>query len=278
MPHGSVLGPILFIYFINDLPDVVDCSIKIFADDTKIYLPIYSKQDQVNLQNNIDAMLEWCDRWLLRFNNDKCTILHIGHGDTNPMYNYVMKDKDKVVELKNTKCEKDLGIYVDDKLKFDQHITAIIRKAKNIIFLILRNIHFKSPRIMVPLFKALVRPILEYGNVVWCPYTIKDIDAIEEVQRFYTKRIIGMNNLSYEDRLHKLKLPSLEFRRLRGDMIEVFKISNKKYDAQTTNTFFEFCENMTRNNGKKLTKKQVNFKPFQYFFTNRIINVWNNYY
>ena len=81
---------------------------------------------------------------------------------------------------------------------------------------------------------------------------------------------------SYEDRLIKLKLPSLEFRRLRGDMIEVFKISNNKYDAQTTNTFFEFCENMTRNNGKKLTKNQVNFKPFQYFFTNRIINVWNS--
>ena len=140
----------------------------------------------------------------------------------------------------------------------------------------MRNIHFKSPHIMVPLFKALVRPILEYGNAVWCPYTRKDINAIEEVQRYYTKRIIGMKNLEYEDRLSKLRLPSLESRRIRGDMIEVFKITNKNYDTVTTNTFFEFSDNITRNNGKKLTKTQVNYKQFQEFFTNRIINMWNS--
>ena len=81
-----------------------------------------------------------------------------------------MNENGELVDLKSTDCEKDLGIYVDYKLKFDQHINATIRKAKNIAFLIIRNIHFKSPRIMVPLFKALVRPILEYGNAVWCPY------------------------------------------------------------------------------------------------------------
>ena len=274
VPQGSVLGPILFIYFINDLPDVVDCSIRIFADDTKIYLPIQSYQDHKKLQNNINALLEWSDRWLLRFNSNKCKILHIG--DNNPKYDYVMNENGELVDLKSTDCEKDLGIYVDYKLKFDQHINATIRKAKNIAFLIIRNIHFKSPRIMVPLFKALVRPILEYGNAVWCPYTIKDINAIEEVQRFYTKRIIGTNDLSYEDRLNKLGLPSLEFRRHRGDMIEVFKITNKLYDTQTTNSFFDFCENMTRNNGKKLSKHHVNFKPYQEFFTNRTINLWNS--
>ena len=164
------------------------------------------------------------------------------------------------------RCEKDLGVYVDYNLNFEHHINVTIRKAKNIAFLILRNFHFKSPYIMVPLFKALIRAILEYGNVVWSPYMRKDINAIEEVQRFYTKRIIGMNNLEYEDRLSKLKLPSLEFRRLRGDMIEVFKITNGMYDVRTTNNFFELCDSMTRSNGKKLTKPQVSFKPFQEFF------------
>ena len=162
---------------------MVDCSIRIFADDTKIYLPIQSYQDHKKLQNNINALLEWSDRWLLRFNSNKCKILHIG--DNNPKYDYVMNENGELVDLKSTDCEKDLGIYVDYKLKFDQHINATIRKAKNIAFLIIRNIHFKSPRIMVPLFKALVRPILEYGNVVWCPYRIKDINAIEDVQRFW---------------------------------------------------------------------------------------------
>ena len=273
VPQGSVLGPTLFIYFINDLPDIVDCDIRIFADDTKIYLPIHSKSDSENLQTNINYMLEWSDRWLLRFNCEKCKILHIGKN--NPNYEYVMKDNNKIVNLETTICEKDLGVYVDSNLNFEHHINVTIRKAKNIAFLILRNFHFKSPYIMVPLFKALIRPILEYGNVVWSPYMRKDINAIEEVQRFYTKRIIGMNNLEYEDRLSKLKLPSLEFRRLRGDMIEVFKITNGMYDVRTTNNFFELCDSMTRSNGKKLTKPQVSFKPFQEFFTNRIINVWN---
>ena len=128
---------------------------------------------------------------------------------------------------------------------------------------------------MVPLFKALVRPILEYGNAVWSPYMRKDINAIEDVQRLFTKRIMDMNDLDYTDRLSRLRLPSLEFRRLRGDMIEVFKITNHFYDIKTTHSFFELCENSTRNNGKKLTKPHVNYKPFQEFFTNRIINVWN---
>ena len=274
VPQGSVLGPTLFIYFINDLPDVVDCSIRIFADDTKIYLPIQSKSDSDKLQTNINHMLEWSDRWLLRFNSEKCKILHVGKN--NPNYDYVMNVNDTLVNLETTDCERDLGVYVDSNLNFEHHINVTIRKSKNIAFIILRNFHFKSPRIMVPLFKALIRPILEYGNVVWSPYMRKDINAIEEVQRFFTKRIIGMNNLDYEDRLSKLRLPSLEFRRLRGDMIDVFKITNGMYDVRTTKTFFELCENVTRNNGKKLTKPHVNFKPFQDFFTNRIINVWNS--
>ena len=76
--------------------------------------------------------------------------------------------------------------------------------------------------------------------------------------------------ISYEDRLNKLGLPSLEFRRHRRDMIEVFKITNKIYDTQTTNTVFDFSESITCNNGKNLTKHHVNFKPFQEFFTNRL--------
>ena len=80
---------------------------------------------------------------------------------------------------------------------------------------------------MVPLFKSLVRPILEYGNAVWAPYKVKDKNLVESVQRHFTKVIIGMKDLDYPQRLEKLNLPSLEFRRLRGDMIEVYKILHK---------------------------------------------------
>ena len=131
---------------------------------------------------------------------------------------------------------------------------------------------------MVPLFKSLIRPILEYANAVWCPSLRKDIDDIEGVQRYYTKCIIGMRNHDYNKRLMCLNLPSLEFRRFRGDLIEMFKICNGIYDPSTTNSLFQFTDphNITRTNGLKVTKIRHNTKMFKFFFTNRINNAWNN--
>ena len=99
---------------------------------------------------------------------------------------------------------------------------------------------YKSAEVMVPLFKALIRPILEYANPVWNPHQRKLINLIEQVQRNFTKAIIGMKKLEYEDRLKALKLPTLEYRRFRGDMIETFKICTGLYDPTTTDTLFTF--------------------------------------
>ena len=129
---------------------------------------------------------------------------------------------------------------------------------------------------MIPLFKSLVRPIIEFGNVVWCPKKRKHIDIIESVQRHFTKCIIGMRNVEYKDRLKALKLPSLEFRRLRGDLIEIYKMTHNFYDTVTTNSLISFNQTSTRSHKYKLLKPRVNTSTFLHFFTNRIINVWNN--
>ena len=130
---------------------------------------------------------------------------------------------------------------------------------------------------MVPLFKAVVRPILEYLNSVWCPFLRKHIDLIEDVQRRFTKIIKGMLTLSYEERLELLSIPSLEYRRLRGDLIEVYKVMNKIYDPITTNSLFtESVVTHTRGHKFKLEKTRTNKKKYQMFFTNRVINAWNN--
>ena len=83
---------------------------------------------------------------------------------------------------------------------------------------------------MIPIYKSKVRFVLEYANTVWMPYKRKYIDLIESVQRHFTRYIIGMKELNYEDRLKSLKLYSLEYRRFRGDMIEVFKMCHGHYD------------------------------------------------
>ena len=277
VPQGSVLGPILFIYFINDLPDVIKCISRIFADDTKAYQNIIDINDNLVLQESIDAMVEWGEKWMSYFNNEKCKVLHMGKN--NPRHTYKMKDGSNINDLVITDCEKDLGVYIDSELSFDEHIKITINKAKNMCYLLMRTITYKSPSIMIPLYKSLIRPIIEYGNAAWAPYKFKDIDDLESIQRYYTKRIIGCSKLTYEERLQKLKLPSLAYRRMRGDLIEAYKITHNFYDPLTTKQFFNFysdSNSSTRTNGFKIIKVHTNTTKFQHFFTNRVTNKWNS--
>ena len=143
--------------------------------------------------------------------------------------------------------------------------------------MLVRNLTYKCFDIMVPLFKALVRPHLEYANAVWSPYKKKDIKRIENIQRDFTRKIEGMSGLEYEERLRKLKLPSLEFRRLRGDLIEAYKIMHNVYDPETTKSLLSLSNiTHTRSHPLKLTKKCVNTQKYLEFFTNRIVSNWNN--
>ena len=142
--------------------------------------------------------------------------------------------------------------------------------------MILRSISSRSKDILLPLYKALVRPILEYANPVWSPFLVKDVDSIERVQRQFTKRISGVRFHSYSDRLKKLNLPSLVYRRQRRDMIECYKLTHHIHDPLTTHTLFEFDNNnITRSHPYKLKKPRFNSQKYQHFFTNRIVNPWN---
>ena len=151
-------------------------------------------------------MVEWCEKWLRSLNSDKCQVLHIGNNNLNQDYNLNTKTQSTV--LKNIICEKDLGVFVDPNLNFYNHIIKTVNKANQIAGMLVRNITFKSKDVMVPLFKSLVRPVLEYANPVWHPYLKKYIKLIEGVQRRFTKKINGAANLTYENRLRWLKLPS----------------------------------------------------------------------
>ena len=270
VPQGSVLGPTLFLCFINDMPDVLDCMVKIFADDTKAYRSISCEADCERLQENIDKMLFWADQWQLKFNNEKCKVLHLGKNNLG--YEYKMEGE----PLASTEVEKDLGVHIDNKLSFEYHILDTVKRANKVVGMLSRYIEYKDKEIMVPLFKSLVRSILEYGNVVWCPYLKKHINFLENIQRRFTKRIEGFGSLDYEMRLQCLKLPSLEFRRIRGDMIEVFKILRGFYDPVTTKSLLEINKSNTRGHPYKLTKTSFSSTSFQSFFTNRIINFWNS--
>ena len=276
VPQGSVLGPTLFIYFINDLPSSTTEKVKVFADDTKNYKEIRAEDDAKKLQDSLDMLVEWSEKWLLRFNSSKCKVLHVGKN--NPEYKYFIKDGDDRRPLETTENEKDLGVIVDKNLTFENHINETLKKCRNLCGLIMGMITFKTKEIMIPLYKALVRPIIEYANSVWCPYKMKHIKAIERIQRNFTKRVFGIQKLNYNDRLKYLKLPSLEYRRVRGDMIEAYKIINNLYDPLTTSSLLtpQSKNSITRSHGYKLFKERANKKSYSCFFTHRITNLWNS--
>ena len=169
---------------------------------------------------------------------------------------------------------KDLGVTIDSKLNFESHILTKIKKANQTMGMIRRAFTHLDSDMFLCLFKAFVRPQLEYANAAWSPYKVKDVTAIENVQRRATKLIPGLSQLSYEDRLKQLKLPTLVYRRARGDMIETYKILSN-YNEEVS-PFFKINASSTRGNTLKLAKQSANKDVRKFSFTNRIVNLWNH--
>ena len=269
IPQGSILGPLLFIVFINDLPDNITNSCKIFADDTKVYGPT---SNQNSLQKDLLTMMTWSKTWQLNFNIDKCSILHLGKN--NEQSNYFL-DKDKKNVLKKTTCEKDIGVTFADNLNFDKHIDNVVKKANQVTGLIKRTFSYMDTDMFKKLYKSTIRPHLEYANVIWHPVFKRQLKSLENVQRRATKIVPELKDLPYCDRLKRLDLPSLEYRQIRGDLIQTYKIIHN-IDNINRDDIFVMRENTTRNSDLKLYKNFAKSKSRCNFLPYRINNIWNS--
>ena len=169
--------------------------------------------------------------WNLYFNVTKCKILHIGKN--NQEIDCKMKvSEDNYDNITKCEEEKDLGVIFNKYLSFDVHIQNSINKANSMIGIIRRTFTFIDGEIFTNLYKSLVRPHLEYGNIVWFPQLKRQSVAIEKVQRRASKLIHALKDLDYKERLRQLKLPTLKYRRYRGDLNQVFKIINGTDDLK----------------------------------------------
>ena len=269
VPQGSVLGPVLFLIYINDLENNLISKLNKFADDSKLGKTVNSIEDRVVLQRDLDNLYKWSAEWQMQFNIDKCSLIHLGK--ENPNYDYTLGNK----TLKCTTSERDLGVIIDSKLAFEDHCSQVVKQANSTLALIRRTIKYKTVDTVTRLYKALVRPKLEYCVQLWHPYLKKDINCLEQVQHRATKMIKECRKLDYESRLRKCKLISLEDRRTRGDLIEVFKIV-KGFDKLEFNRFFEFnTRGRTRGHKYKIVKKRCKTELRRNFFSQRIIDTWN---
>ena len=266
VPQGSVLGPILFLIYINDLDDSITSNILKFADDTKLFRKVNTDGDKQYLQNDLDRLVKWSEKWQMLFNFGKCKCLHTGHGNLNA--NYKMGD----TVLGTTVKEKDLGITISADMKVSEQCGIAASMGNQILGLIRRNITYKGKKLIIPLYKAIVRPHLEYCIQAWRPYRKKDIYTLERIQRRATKMIPELRDLSYEERLKECSLTTLETRRLRGDQIEVFKILIG-YENIDRNMFFSLKkDSITRGHEVKLVKDQCRLDIRKHSFSQRTIN------
>ena len=271
--QGSVLGPLCFLIYMNDLEDGVTSIISKFADDTKITRVTATDHDRDQLQDDINKMQAWADTWQMKFNTSKCAVMHVGNNNSH--HEYSMGG----TTLQETKEEKDLGVWIHKSLKVAKQCAEAAKKANRVLGMIKRNFIYKDKTTVLRLYKSLVRPHLDYCMQIWSPHMRKDIDLVERVQHRATKLIPNLRKLSYERRIKQCNLMTLEDRRRRGDLIQTFRII-KGIDQIPAETLFTFAANTnrpaTRGHNYKLLKSHLKLDLRKYFFSQRVIDDWNH--
>ena len=272
VPQGSVLGPIFFVLFINDLPDEVVSRLLLYADDSKIYRVLKDMMDTALLQTDLHCMSLWAERWQQRFHPDKLKFVKLSRKRSSKERVYFV-GTDRVAQSTG---EKDIGVVVDEKLTFKKHIADQIKKANSMVGSIRRSFKFLDAKMFKLLYKGLARPHVETSVAVWNPYTAELRDDIEGVQRRATRMVPGLKELTYAERNKALDLPTLRYRRMRMDMLEVYKIVNSIYDTKSAPKLLMKEDDRTRGNGKSLVVQRANTELRRNSFTCRVAPMWNS--
>ena len=269
VPQGSVLGPLLFIIYINDLDNSVTSTVSKFADDTKIARVVSNENEAMKLQRDLDRLMGWVDKWQMEFNVNKCKVLHMG--GHNMEFSYGLGEN----WLQVAEEEKDLGIIISRDAKVSKQCVQARNKANRMLGVINRNVSYKSKEVIQKLYNSYVRPHLEYCIQAWSPYLNQDINMLERVQRRATKLIAGISHLSYEDRLKELNMFTFRNRLIRGDMIQVYRMF-AGLDKIDISKFLTMGQNITtRGHNKSLRKFNCNLDLLKYSFSFRVVDKWN---
>ncbi len=270
VPQGSVIAPIMFLVFINDLPVGLDSYVSLFADDAKIMRQIRNRNDCEELQNDLNKLHNWNQTWKMQFNTNKCHVLEMGKSKNRPSWDYKLGNE----SISKARKEKDLGIIISDDLSPEHHINKITGEAYSVLTRNRIALNYLDEEMLRKIIETVIRPRLEYAAVVWSPNLKKHIVKIERVQRVATKMLTSLKDLPYEERLERLNLPTLKERRERGDMIMMFRCV-KGFEKVDKVDFVIKDEGRTRGHDFKLRKGVCRSDARKYSFPYRSIEGWN---
>ena len=221
VPQGTVLGPLLFLCHINDLPDAVKSTVRLFADVCLLYRQVKSTEDHISLQQDLQNLETWAKTWGMRFNAKKCYIMSINSKSTH----FYQLDGHILQQVPENPY---LGVTISDDLKWSSHICKITKKANSTLGFLKRNLKHCPLNCRMTAYISLVRSTLEYSSVIWDPYLQKDIDKLEKVQRQAARFISGdytsRDHGCVTQMLRDLHLPPLQDRRKANRLVLFFKV------------------------------------------------------
>ena len=163
VPQGTVLGPLLFLLYINDLPENLKSTPRLFADDCLLYNTITKDKDSADLQKDLDELTKWQDKWQMRFNASKCYVMHMSAVKTTNPRKYKLCGQ----TLETVDSHPYLGVHLQNDMKWDTQVSHATSKASRILGLIKRNLYHCSEQLKTTAYTSLVRPLLEYGSTSW---------------------------------------------------------------------------------------------------------------
>ena len=271
VPQGSVIGPLLFIIYFDDLSRISSAATKVsmYADDAKVY-----SINPLSLQNDLDAMCRFFNRRQLELAPDKCEHVTVSKSARK---NDFFIDHNKV---RQSSSVKDLGIIVAGNLRWSEHVNDIKSRAFRRCHHVLRAFTSNNIWTLLKAYTVFIRPILEYSSVVWSPHLLGDVGSLERVQHFYTRRIFNRCRIpytSYEDRLYKLGIRSLRYRRLQADIIMVYKLLHNLVDMPFDDFFQLYTSPYnTRRHKYCLDVKRCGSRGEQGTFAARVVDPWNS--
>jgi hypothetical protein len=255
---------------------------KLFADDTKLIAPIKNITDCIKLQSDLNKATDWATTWKMKFNNEKCKVMHIGKKNQAFEYSMSVNSIERKI-LGVTEAERDLGIIITKDLKWGCQTQKAANKANAVLGILKRTFSYWTPDTLKILYVTFVRPHLEYASSVWSPYQKQDITTLENVQRRATKLIPSLKSISYEKRLEIIGLTILQDRRARGDSIQFFKFKNNfnsidwyHPNALTTSINSKGPASGIRGHNQRFHRQPTrNCQARENFFSNRTIPTWN---